>query len=102
MEDKHLEDLEYFLSQSLKGYHILFEHSDIREILKVPTEDTDFFDMANMETVQGLISELMKKDSLEKKRAYLHTLEPSSYEMVVRAYFHIVDNSINGDASAKH
>ena len=102
MDEKNLEELEYFLSQSLKGHHILFEHNDIRYILKVPTEDTDFFSVTSMEQVQGLISELMKKDSLEKKRAYLSALKPESYEMVVRAYFHIVDNSIDVSPLAKH
>lgn len=102
VDEKNLEDLEFFLSQSLKGMHLLFDHSAIRDILKTPTEDTEFFNMENMEQVQGLIVELMKKESLERKRAYLQSLKPESYEMVVRAYFHIIDNSISTSGSLKH
>lgn len=102
VDDKNLEDLEFFLSQSMKGLHLLFDHSSLRDILKTPTEDTEFFNMKNMEQVQGLIVQLMKQDSLEKKRAYLESLKPKSYEMVVRAYFHIMDNSLSTSGSLKH
>lgn len=102
MDERTLEELEFLLSQSMKGFHHLFERESLREILKTPTEDTEFFSLKTMEQVQGLIVQLMKKKTLEEKRAYLQKLQPKSYELVVRAYFHIVDNSLNSGISTRH
>ena len=100
VNENQLEALETFLSQSLKGHHHLFDQDHIKQILKTPTEEVDFFTVENMEKIQSLIVELMKRPSLPEKRRYLQSLGPDSYEMVVRAYFHIVDTTLQ--ASPQH
>ena len=61
VDDTQIEDLESFLSQSLMGYHHLFEPEKIKVILQTPTEDLDFFNLENMEDIQVLITELMER-----------------------------------------
>lgn len=100
VNESQLEELEDFLSQSLRGHHHLFDQDRIKQILKVPTEEVDFFTLQNMDKIQSLILELMKRTNLEEKKRYLQSLSSESYEMVVRAYFHIVDNTIQ--ASPQH
>jgi hypothetical protein len=102
VDEIQLEALEEFLSQSLKGHHHLFDQDRIKQILKVPTEDADFFTVENMEKIQGFIIELMKRQSLQEKRRYLQSLSTESYEMVVRAYFHIVDSTLQTSSLAFH
>lgn len=94
MDEKSIEELERFLSQSMRGIHHLFDKDSIKKILQIPTEDLDFFNFETMERVQGLMSELVKRRSLIEKRNYLRGLDPGSYEVLLRSYFHIVDSTI--------
>jgi len=102
VNDAQLEALETFLNQSLKGHHHLFEDKRIKEILKKPTDQERFFTSENMERIQALIVDLMKRPSLAEKRRYLQSLNPQQYEMVVRAYFHIVDSTIQAGGQQLH
>lgn len=102
VDETHIEDLESFLSQSLIGFHHLFDAEKIKDILQVPTEDLDFFNLENMEEVQGLITKLMSKPSLDEKRRFLESLNKDRYEKVLRAYFHIVDSTLLAAPSSKH
>lgn len=102
VDETQIEDLESFLSQSLMGFHHLFEAEKIKDILQIPTEDLDFFNMENMEEIQTLIKGLMEKPSLDDKRRYLESLNKDRYEKVLRAYFHIVDSTLLASPTHKH
>ena len=102
VDETQIEDLENFLSQSLMGFHHLFEPEKIKDILQVPTEDLDFFNIENMQEIQTLITDLMDKPSLDDKRRYLEGLNKDRYEKVLRAYFHIVDSTLLASPTHKH
>lgn len=102
VDENHIEDLESFLSQSLMGFHHLFDSEKIKDILQVPTEDLDFFNLENMEDIQVLITDLMERTSLDEKRRYLEGLSKDKYEKVLRAYFHIVDSTLLAAPNHKH
>ncbi len=102
MEDKNLHHIETLLAQSMNGLHLLFDHDRVAEILKVPTEELDFFKNENMEKIQALFSEFMEKSSLHEKKSFLSSLDPHSFEILVRTYFHILDNSLLAASSVKH
>lgn len=102
VDDNQLEALETFLNQSLKGHHHLFDQDRIKVIMAKPGVTDEFFSIKNMERIQSLIVELMKRPSLAEKRRYLHGLNQDSYEMVVRAYFHIVDSTLQAASQPMH
>jgi len=97
-----IEDLEKLLNQSMRGFHHLFNKSRIAEILKTPTEEIDFFTTENMETIQKLFDDLMKKSSYQEKLAYIERLNDKNFEILLRTYFHIVDSTLMSQDAQKH
>jgi hypothetical protein len=76
------------------GIHLLFDNETIAKVLKTPTEHIDFFQPRNMDKIQDLFTQFIKLATLEEKRIYLGSLDQDSFEMLLRIYFHIVDNSL--------
>ncbi len=89
----NLEHIEHLLCQSLNGLHLLWDHTNIAQILRVPTEDIDFFNPPNMDKLQDLFHQLIDKKTFNEKQLFLQSLDQESYEMLLRAYFHILDNT---------
>lgn len=98
--DLQIAELEKFLNQSIRGFHHLFDKEKITEILKTPTEELDFFTIENMETIQKLFNELIKKDTMQEKQAFIESLDERKFEILLRTYFHIVDSTMV--SSAEH
>lgn len=102
LEAQQLDEIESLLAHSMNGFHFLFDNETIARILQTPTEDTDFFEFENMTRVQELFARLVQHESLLEKREFLETLDSQSYEMLLRAYFHIVDNTLLSASSYQH
>ena len=102
IEDSNLDAIESLLSMSLRGIHHLFEHEDIAQVLSKPTEEIDFFNFKNMDKIQDLFLELIQKETFEEKKEFLSSLDRENYELVLRAYFHIVENTALAAHSFKH
>ena len=102
IEDTNLDAIESLLSMSIKGIHHLFDHSEIAKILSTPTEEMDFFNFQNMDKIQDLFLELIQKESFEEKKIFLANLDKENYEIVLRAYFHIVENTAKASHDFKH
>ena len=102
IEESNLMAIETLLSLSLRGVHHLFDHQDIARVLSIPTEEIDFFSFNNMDKIQDLFLELIQHKTLEEKKRFLERLDPESYEIVLRAYFHIVENTAMASSSYKH
>ncbi|MES2769607.1 MAG: hypothetical protein V4596_10730 [Bdellovibrionota bacterium] len=97
-----LSEIEYLLSQSIQGLHLLFDNKIIGKILKTPTEDIDFFNFDNVKRVQGILSDFISQKSIVEKQKFLKNLDEEAYELLVRTYFNIVDNAILESAKFKH
>lgn len=102
VEEKNLERMEALLRQSAQGIHILFENDDIAGVMRQSCDDKDFFDFDKMKRVQDVMTELIAKKSYYEKVAYLRELDPSSFEMLVRTYFHIVENTVRAAQDHQH
>lgn len=102
IEEQHLNAIEGLLSQSMKGIHCLFEHSDIARIMSIPTESTDLFSFDNVDKIQELFLKLIEQPTFADKQNFLSNLAPENYEIILRAYFHIVENSIIATTPFKH
>jgi hypothetical protein len=102
IDKSQLEQMEYLLSQSAQGFHLLFDQSSVRKILSQPTESMDFFTFANLNKIQHILGEFLKKKTFNEKKQYLESLEPDNYELLVRSYFNIVDNTVMESTKLRH
>lgn len=102
IEEKSLESMEALLSHSAMGVHVLFENQSIASILKQVKDDKDFYNFDKMKKVQDVMTELIAKKTYIEKVAYLRSLDSESYEMLVRAYFHIVENTVRATHEFRH
>lgn len=94
ISDSHLDQIEHLLAQSMNGIHLLFDNETIARILSTPTENLDLFHVKNLDKIQQLFTDFIQRQTLQEKEIYLQSLDPESFEMLLRTYFHIVDNSI--------
>jgi hypothetical protein len=97
-----IKELEKLLNQSMRGFHHLFEKERIAEILKTPTEELDFFTVEYMTTIQKLFDDLIKKDTIQEKQAFIERLTEKNFEILLRTYFHIVDSTLLSQEHIKH
>ena len=102
IEEHQLDGIEGLLTQSMKGIHLLYDNNTIAQILQKPTEEIEFFTIDNLERIQDLFGQLIERDTLEKKQSFLSSLDPDSFEILLRTYFHILENSIQTVSPPKH
>ena len=94
--------MEALLSQSAKGIHVLFETKSLVQVLNQSHDEKDFYDFEKMKKVQDVMTELIAKKTYLDKVSYLKGLDQASYNMLVRAYFHIVENTVRASSDLSH
>lgn len=97
-----IQELEKLLNQSILGFHHLFEKEQIAHILKKPTEEIDFFTVENMDIIQKLFNDLIKKSTMQEKQVYIERLNEKNFEILLRTYFHIVESTLLSSKPMKH
>jgi len=102
VQEKNLESMEALLAHSARGIHILFDNKSLADVLRHVKDDADFFNFDKMKKVQDVMTELIQKPTLFDKISYLKSLEKESFEMVVRAYFHIVESTVRANHDLTH
>jgi hypothetical protein len=102
ISEQQLDQIEHLLQHSMNGLHILFDHKKVAEILKTPTEDLDLFKTPNLKKIDDLFTGLIARENLGAKQLYLESLDAESYEILLRAYFHIVDNTLRTSRTLTH
>lgn len=102
IEEKSLERMEAILSHSAKGVHVLFDNKSIADVLSQVQDDKDFYDFNKMKIVQDVMTELIAKRTFIEKVDYLKSLDPESFRMVVRAYFHMVEGTVRANHELVH
>jgi hypothetical protein len=101
-QEKSLERMEALLKQSAMGIHILFDNNSIAKVMSQGKDDKDFFDFNKMKRVQDVMTELIAKKSYYEKVSFLKELDDEAFEMLVRTYFHIVDNTVRAATEQHH
>ena len=94
IDKDQLEQVEYLFNQSAQGLHVLFDNASIRRVLSRPTEEMDFFTFENVDRIQKILSDFVSKNTLQAKRDFLDNLDRETFELLLRTYFNIVENSI--------
>ncbi len=102
IDKDQLKQVEYLFNQSAQGLHLLFDNANIRRVLSQPTEDMDFFTFENVDRIQKLLSDFIAKESLQSKLEFLEKLDQETYDLLLRTYFNIVENSIFEQGKLKH
>ena len=100
---KQLKEIEFIFNQSIRGVHLLFpDNKKLACILKNPTQEDSFFNSENMSKIQEVFTGLVLQKGIQEKKNYLDHLDPEKFEILVRAYFHIVDNTICSNKKIIH
>jgi hypothetical protein len=102
ISDSHLIEIEHLLAQSMNGIHLLFDNETIAGILKTPTDEKVLFHNRNLDKIQVLFADFVQKETFHAKQQYLSSLDHESFELLLRTYFHIVDNSLLNADSERH
>lgn len=102
LEEKSLERMEALLAHSTMGVHVLFDNNAIASALKEGSDDADFQNVDKMKQVQDVMTELIAKKTYFEKLSFLNGLDKDTYNMVIRAYFHIVENTVRAAKSSLH
>lgn len=102
IDKNQLNEVEYLFNQSAQGLHLLFDNENIRRVLSSPTEDMDFFSFENVQKIQKILSDFIAKSSLQSKMEFLENLDQDTYDLLLRTYFNIVENSIYEKGPEKH
>lgn len=80
----------------------MFENREIAKVMRTPTDEQTFFTFQNMEKVQKLLSTLLEKPTISGKRNFTETLPREDFELLIRAYFHLVENTILAHSNLRH
>lgn len=99
---ERLEEIEYLVIQSTKGIHLLFDKDTLRTKLQDPMRSDQDLTRENIQKVQGILMEMIQQPTLERKKYYLSTLEEDSYDLFIRTYFNIVENTVLEATSYPH
>lgn len=94
--------MEALLAQATKGIHILFDNHALAEVLKDTEGEKDFYSFDNVKKVQNTLVELMAKKNYIDKVSFIESLDSDNYKLLIRAYFHIVENAARNQQFLKH
>jgi hypothetical protein len=73
---------------------LLFERQELLETLDLPVDVQQYFTFENLNKVQDILTEMIQQPTIQSKRAYLASLDKSHYELLIRTYFNIVENTV--------
>jgi hypothetical protein len=100
--DPSLKQIEYLLHQSTLGIHFMFDSLEIKRVLSTIKDDEDFFNFDNMGKVQDMLTKFIERPTIVEKRSFLDKLKPEDYDLLIRAYFHLVENTILANTKIRH
>ena len=86
--------MEAILNQASMGIHLLFDKQTIASAYKDVSDEKDFYDFDKVKVIQDAMTELIAKKTYFEKLAFLQTLDQTTLVLLVRAYFHIVENNV--------
>lgn len=91
--DENLNAVEHLLSLSLKGYHLAFEKDDIKLALGAPLNGISDFEYEDRTKVQKLFLDFINQKSLLEKKAFVNDIPAVDKELLIKAYFNILEST---------
>ncbi len=103
IEPSQMQHIEYLIKQSLNGHHFLFEKNELSNILKSrPSLNINFHSEETRKEAHLLLCDLLSQHNLEDKKIFLKKLDPRQFEILVRTYFQVLENTILKSNLIKH
>jgi hypothetical protein len=102
VDDHQLKSLEGFLTQSLRGHHHLFDKTRLKQVLKDPQYQDVDVRHDQLDELQKILTGLMNRTSMSEKQSYMDSLTESQFNLLVRAYFQIVDSTLQASKQELH
>ena len=102
LDPNQIQSLQKILNQSEQGVHVLFDNDLISEVFKIPYNEDEFFNPANLKKVQEEVLQLLQLKTLMQKQDYISSLDEESKQRIVRAYFYIIENNIRAHQKQTH
>lgn len=95
-----LSQVEYILRQAAQGFHVLFDNDTIRKAYRDTSTEEISEDAAY--GVEHHVEQLITLPTLKQKQAYLESLDPQTFPLVVKAYFNIIENNLFESQGVTH
>lgn len=90
-----LEEVEYLFNQSAKGNHLLFPSEQIKKVFSNPFPiKNEEFDDKKMSEIKSLLETLIYQPTLDKKKKFIANLNEESRDLLIRAYFSLLDTAL--------
>ena len=99
-QQDQLDQVEYLITQSIQGNHVLFDSKQIKKVL-TGTQNHGFND-EEAYSVEHHIETVLAKPTLGEKRAYLEKLDDETLDRVIRTYFNIIENNVLENLKERH
>jgi len=99
VSEKQLKEVEYLISQSIQGNHLLFQPEEIRQAFDGVCELQDGNGKNN---VDSHIELLISQPNIIRKRAYIEGLDTGTLRRVIKTYFSIVETNMTEGSKYKH
>lgn len=98
MSPEELAQIDYLLSQSAMGNHLLFDMDQIKDVFRHPSpfgNNADgTLDLKTVDQISQLFENLIRQPTLAAKKAFIESLPEISRELIIRAYFNILDHTL--------
>lgn len=89
-----MQEIQYIIQQSMNGFHVLFDNETIKKFCKNTKADDDIFDESKARTTERLVEMFMSTPTINGRRSFFEHLNDEEKSLLVRTYFHIVENNI--------
>lgn len=99
ISQSQLEKVEYIISQSSQGNHLLFDLEVVRRAFAAKSAPMN---AKESEEIEKHIEKLMGIEALRSQRSYLEQLPEKVLFRVVKTYFNIVENTVFESSTVRH
>jgi len=94
ISEAQMQEIQYIIQQSMNGFHVLFDNDTIKRFCRDSNSDDDIFDENKARTTERLLEMFMSTPTINGRRSFFESLNEDDKSLLIRTYFHIVENNI--------
>ena len=89
-----MQEIQYIIQQSMNGFHVLFDNETIKKFCRDNNTDGDIFDENKARATERLLEMFMSTPTINGRKSFFDNLNDEEKSLLIRTYFHIVENNI--------
>ena len=89
-----MQEIQYIIQQSMNGNHVLFDNDTIKRFCNIAKTDDDIFDEQKAQTTEKLVELFMSTPTINGRKLFFQSLPDEEKSLLIRTYFHIVENNV--------